>query len=442
MCPEIARPERDWGVWGKRVRLRHWIVWGFAIGGWWVLPAYAAEPPIPPPVDRSNAPLSVDEVPLPRSGRPCTPSITSVGPANDPRTAGWAENTREGRRGNLAGGTAGARGPNGYIRDVQAAEGREGTALEFIPPVDVLASPLPSPEDGLNGNRQVALSPFPNLNIQSGPLAEHQLPWYHSLPEEAPYSILRAMEFDSVWGAMKSNGVDNSQGGWYNGIQFGFPFWTEQGVGLQLGGVFEPNMLTTNYFRFTGGFFHRAIWPSDMGIVPGLFQRISWGTVYDFLYDSDHRSNMGQMRNQLAFAMAPQRECGLWFTIPMQSDSTIVGPNSPLEIYASNSFAFYYRHSFPSEVDVTGFFGWAEGPGGMYVGTYFSYHFAQQASIVSWSMMNFESAGANAIYIGLRFHFAPHEDYTLISGNPQNRYRPFMHLQDAIQFQMRKISLN
>ncbi|MFO0946439.1 MAG: hypothetical protein U1D30_10890 [Planctomycetota bacterium] len=414
--------------------MRHWVIWGLMTGGWWVIAAQANEPATPPPVDRSNAPLSVDDIPLPRSGRACAPSITSVGPA--------AGNANGGGAGSGFRSGIGRRGRAGVITSVQGVEGEGLLSQEFIPPVDVMASPLPNPNDGLDGNRQIALSPFPNLNIQSGPLAQHQLPWYHSLPEEAPYSILRAMEFDSLFGAMKSNGVDNSQGGWYNGLQFGFPFWTEQGVGLQIGGVFEPNMLTTNYARFTGGFFHRAIWPPDTGVVPGLFQRISWGTVYDFLYDSDHRSNMGQMRNQLAFAMAPQRETGFWFTVPMQSDSTLIGPNAPLDIYASTTFAFYYRHCFPSEVDVTGFFGWAEAPGGMYVGTYMAYHFAQQASIVSWSMMNFESAGANAIYLGLRFHFAPHEDYTLISGNPQNRYRPFMHLQDAIQFQMRKIPIN
>lgn len=308
----------------------------------------------------------------------------------------------------------------------------------YTPPPNVLATPMPNPDDGLQGNRQVALTPFPNLYMQAGPLAAHQLPWYHQLPEEQPYTFLRSLEFNSLIGAMKSNGVDNSQGGWYNSLQAAIPFWTERQVGMQFGGGFEPNMLQTNYFRLSGGFFRRAIWPLEADIVPGLFQRLSGGTVYDGVYDSEHRVYVGQVRSQIAYALAPSREVGAWFTIPMQGSATNVGPNAPLTIDATTTYYFYYRQTFPSEVDATLFAGWAEGPGGMNIGTYLSYHFAQQASLISWGMFNLEAAGANALYFGLCFHFAPHEDYTLISGNPQNRYRPFLRMADPIQLQLRK----
>jgi hypothetical protein len=284
----------------------------------------------------------------------------------------------------------------------------------------------------------VALTPFPNLYMQAGPLAAHQLPWYHQLPEEQPYTFWQTLEFNSLIGALKSNGVDNSQGGWYNSIQAGIPFWTEKQVGMQFGIGFEPNMLQTNYVRFTGGFFRRAIWPLQADIYPGLFQRLSGGTVYDGIYDSEHRAYMGQVRSQVGYAIAPQREFGGWFTMPMQGTETFVGPNAPLTIDTTTTFVFYYRQTFPSEVDATFFGGWAEGPGGMHIGTYLSYHFAQQASLICWGMFNMEAAGANAIYAGLSFHFAPHEDYTLISGNPQNRYRPFLRMADPIQLQLRK----
>lgn len=394
-------------------------------------PAVPFAPPPPSPVtgshgsivsvhavERANGPLAVDDPVL-------TPTQASSGGA---------------RISSVTGGQI-ATNPPGYgmsprIVSVASADGMPVNV--FQPPVDVVASPVPNPGDGLQGNRQVAITPFPNLDIQAGPLAQHQLPWYRQLPEEEPYTILRAMEFDSLFGALKSNGVDNSQGGWYNGLQFGFPFWTERQVGMQIGAAFEPNMLQTNYVRFTGGFYRHAIWPESADIIPGLFQRIGAGTVYDGLYDSEHRSYVGQVRNQIGYALSPSREAGVWFTVPMQSDFTLVGPNAPINIATSTTASVYYRQTFPSEVDATIFLGWAEGPGGMNVGTYLAYHFAQQASLVVWGMFNFESAGANAIYAGLRFHFAPHEDYTLLAGNPQNRYRPLMRLADPIQLQLRK----
>ena len=60
----------------------------------------------------------------------------------------------------------------------------------------VAATPLPNPFDGLEGNRQVGLQPFPNMWILSGPLAKEQLPWYHNYKiNDGPYSLAQTIEF-------------------------------------------------------------------------------------------------------------------------------------------------------------------------------------------------------------------------------------------------------
>jgi hypothetical protein len=159
--------------------------------------------------------------------------------------------------------------------------------------------------------------------------------------------------------------------------------------------------------------------------------------VYDALYDSEFKAFLGQARGQVGYAIAPNRECGFYFAIPMHDDEGIDSGDRML-LDTSALGGFYYRHVFPREVDLTLLMGPTEHPGSVHFGGYLSGRFAPQAFWVLSGMTNFERGGAFAVYGGLRFHFWPLDDYSQISGNPQNLYRPFLSLADHINLQVRK----
>jgi hypothetical protein len=301
----------------------------------------------------------------------------------------------------------------------------------------VQATQVARPGDGLEVNRRMSLAPFPNLDLQSGPLAVDQLPWHHKQPEEAEFSIRKSIEYQTAIGGLRSNGDNDGEVGWYNSLQFGFPFWRERQVGAQLGFVAEPTTFPQVLTGFTGGFFHRAIWPEAPVLRPPLRNRLSWGVVYDALYDSELETFIGQFRTQFGYSIAPDRECGLWFAVPLH-DETSLDPGTPLLVDTSALVTFYYRHVFPREVDLTLLTGVSEFPGGAHFGGSLSYRFAPQAFLIVWGVTNFEEEGGHAVYGGLRFHFWPLADYSQLSGNPQNRYRPFLAVIDHVNLQVRK----
>lgn len=306
----------------------------------------------------------------------------------------------------------------------------------------VMNTELPMPSDGLEGNRQVALTPFPNLYMQSGPLAKHQLPWYHQLPQDSPYSLARASEYQFMGGMLRSNGISDRAYGWYNVLSAGFPFWTERTVGVQVAAMFEPTTYPQIYTGFTTAFFHRAIWPLDAEIYPGFFDRISYGFGYDGFYDSESRVYLGQTRAQLAYALSPSREWGVWGAIPLQDAISTTAADFPEQISPSSQAMLYYRQTFANEMDLTVFTGWIESPGIIQSGAYFDYRLTRQVAFVFQGMFGYERDGSRIVYIGLRMYFQPLESYALISGNPQNRYRPFLRPLDHINFILRRVAAN
>lgn len=300
-------------------------------------------------------------------------------------------------------------------------------------------TPLPITSDGLMGNRQVALTPFPNLHMQSGPLEQHQLPWFRASAARSAFEAEHWLQFDTAIGGLKSNGVNDSEFGLYNSLIYARPFWKERNVGLEVGATLEPTTFPQILVQFTAGFYRTAVWMEDPERIYLFFRdRLSWGVVYDALFDSENRVLIGQVRSQLGYAMTPNRECGLWFTVPMQEDEYAVGSPEALNIGATGMVNFYYRQTFGDNWDGTLFMGVAESPGGGQIGGYCSYRFASQASWTFSGVRSLENHGAYAIYTGLRFDFTPLSTYRLISGNPHNRYRPFVPMADHINFQVRK----
>lgn len=377
-------------------------------------PGAAGEPTA---ISRTNSRLSVDEIEPAECTKPAVQpgnSATSPGPSLTPHGA---------RGGRSRGGSgAGTLGEAGSTEEV---------------PEQVLATPMPSFSDGLEGNRQISLSPFPNLNIGSGPLAKHQLPWYHHMPEDSPYSLARATEYQFLGGVFRSNGMQDQSYGLYNSLQAGFPFWQERNVGVQAGLVLEMTTYPDVFGGGSFGFFHRAIWAVDESRYPGLLDRTSAGFVYDGLYDSELRVYIGQVRGQLGYALSPSREVGVWGAIALQNAVT-VDPGFPVQVAPSNHGAGYVRQTFSNEMDFTAFLGWAESPGGLFTGAYFDWRVARHVALVLQGSFNFEAHGPRSIYTGVKFYFQPMESYSLIAGNPQNRYRPFLRVIDHINFQMRK----
>lgn len=146
-------------------------------------------------------------------------------------------------------------------------------ALAF--PANVPNTPPPGPGDGLMGNRQISLTPFPNLYMQSGPLATDQLPWFHAPAAPSAYDPYRSVQFETSVGGLKSHGLNDSELGWYNSVLHGRPFWKEREVGLQLGLAVEPTSFPQVLIEFTGGFFHQAIWQYDSPAQFDVGNRIS-----------------------------------------------------------------------------------------------------------------------------------------------------------------------
>lgn len=392
----------------------------------------AAEPPMPPlpekltpaPSPPPKEPTNHPPVKADSAGAEEGPYVESPRPRNHPLHRG------------VLSGAANDRPRRGYMTQ---------PASPYVLPPQVAATDLPRDDDGLIGNRAIALSPFPNLNMQAGPLSNDQLPWYDKPVREAPFSILHTAEFQSMAVYSKSNTdtvPTDASTGWYNSLQLGVPFWREREVGVQAGAAVEPNLFPTVYGEFTVAAFHRAIWPAEPAGTPRPIDRISWGSGFDSIYDSEHRVFLGQIRTQMAFAVSRFQEAGLWFAISTNTAGAPVGSATPLSMNASNHFAFYYRHVFENEIDATVFVGGTQQPGGPFFGTYLSRRFTSQASVIFSTMLNTQGPGPWEVYLGLRFDLWPMENYTLISGNPQNRYRPFMRLADHINLQIRKRPLD
>lgn len=335
-------------------------------------------------------------------------------------------------------------GPHAERREARRAARITGINPQAAPieldesPPQVDASILPSDSDGLIGNRYIALAPFPNLNMQSGPLAQYQLPWYHRVPDNSPYTFWKATEYTQQASIMTSNGREDTSYGWYNSLLSGVPFWVERGVGLEIGFITEPTTFPQVYVGGTGGFFKRAIWTQESDLIPAFVDRLSLGVVYDGLFDSEHRAYLGQARIQGAFALSPNREVGLWSGLALQRDFAREGSAVPINLAPSNYVTFYYRQTMAVELDVTLFAGFGESPGGMQTGGYLEYRFTKRLALLFSGFFDFNNLGPNALFLGFKFFFQPLENYSQISGNPQNRYRPFMRVIDHINFQIRK----
>ena len=299
------------------------------------------------------------------------------------------------------------------------------------------ATRLPSPDDGLNGNRQIALTPFPNLDLQSGPLGVHQLPWRRRPTVRSPHSAWRTIELETAVGSFAASGLPNGGLGWRNTLQMGVPFWRERQVGLHLGAAVEPTSFPQVLTDVTAGLFHHAIWPEEVETAQRLRERLSWGSVIDISYDSEHRVTLGQMRTQLGYSLSPRRETGLWVVIPSNDNVAAIGSADPVFMAPSALGTVYYRQTFANELDITGYMGVAEHPGGLHLGCYVSKRFSQQLFWTFSAMNNFNSEGSYAIYAGLKIAFWPMPDYSYLSGNPQNLYRPFLRTADHTTFQYR-----
>lgn len=311
----------------------------------------------------------------------------------------------------------------------------------YVEDPEVLATEMPSPADGLDGNRQISLTPFPNMNLQAGPLSVEQLPWYNKGYRESPFSLLKSTEFQSQIGFLQDNtDLPTKQPfGWYNSIQSGFPLWKERKIGAQMGFVGEATTYPQALVMFTAGLYHRAIWEEDQFLPP--FRRISFGSVYDGLYDSENREFIGQIRSQISFANTRSSEAGVWFDIPVNTDFVPQDAEGiPAQFQTSRAWAFYYRHVFPNEFDCTAFIGTTNSPGGGIFGTYMSYRFTHQAAWIFSTLLNTDRLGPFSVYTGLCFYPYPVGNYNKISGNPDNLYRPYLRVADHINLQVRKLA--
>ena len=135
------------------------------------------------------------------------------------------------------------------------------------------------------------------------------------------------------------------------------------------------------------------------------------------------------------------REVGAWWAMNLQEEFAPIGSAVPITMSTADQIAIYYRHALRSELDMTFFTGFEQGPGSMFGGTYLEYRLTRQMALLFQGMIGFDRDDARAIYAGFRLHCKPLETYSLISGNPQNRYRPFMRTLDHINFQLRKTSI-
>ncbi|QDU64825.1 hypothetical protein Pan216_57180 [Planctomycetes bacterium Pan216] len=307
---------------------------------------------------------------------------------------------------------------------------------------EVLSTQMPSPRDGLTGNRTIALNPFPNLYQESGPLGVDQLPWYEKPAPETPVLLLTNMEFQTLMGFHRNatpNGVD-SVFGWYNSMQVGFPVLREYKIGGQLGVVAEPTTFPSVLLGLTAGLFHRSVWPHESWSERRFWKRLSYGAVYDGLYDSEHRVFFGQVRSQVSFATSPSAELGLWFTTPVNTAHSPqnVGSFLPLRFETDRGYFFFYRHVYPISLDHTIFIGGTTDPPNFAYGTYLSYRISAQTNIVFSALGPTHGQAPWEIYGGLQFYLWPVPNYPELSGNPNNIYRPFLRVLDHVQFLINK----
>src|SRR5262249_11141956 len=126
------------------------------------------------------------------------------------------------------------------------------------------------------------------------------------------------------------------------------------------------------------------------------------------------------------------------FDVPTNDALSRKGSGTPIFLDPTALATFYVRRTFASELDMTLLGGVTEAPGNMHLGTYLSYRFDERMALDFSAMTNFNKQSAWAVYGGIRIYFVPLPKYSLISGNPENRYRPFLRTIDHINFQVKK----
>ena len=402
--------------------------------------------PFPKPSPEPPPPVKTPTKPVPPPLQQAPPTVDAASPSPAPAEApSSAPLTFPPHRAPMPGQPHQPFGP-GYVPEPitgwgPALPGRE--PLLYAVPPQVADTMRPDLSDGLQENRQVALSPFPNLNLQSGPLGVEQLPWYQKDFRDPPYSVLETIAFQSMIGFMQMNTSLPSRKpfGWWNSAQVGFPILREYKIGGQLGVAVEGTTFPQLIIETTAGFYHRAIWPDEVLHRLRAWRRTSWGIVYDGYYDQENRFFVGQIRSQITYALTPTSEAGVWFALPLNEEFVPSdGLGQPATFAASASFDFFYRKIFRNDIDATLFMGATENPGKFTIGLYTAYRFSQQTSLIFSTLLNNDPQGPFSVYAGLEFYPWPTSATASISGNPDNRYRPFQRVADHVNFQVRSFA--
>ncbi len=72
------------------------------------------------------------------------------------------------------------------------------------------------------------------------------------------------------------------------------------------------------------------MWGNDPNQRLTIYERLSWGTGFDGVYDTNTKHFTGQMRSQFAYSLARDRELGLWFAYPLVLKSLTIRTNQDL----------------------------------------------------------------------------------------------------------------
>jgi hypothetical protein len=142
----------------------------------------------------------------------------------------------------------------------------------------------------------------------------------------------------------------NANFGWRTHVNWGYPVLEPFGLGIQLGTALNYERTAVRVLRSVDGTRDRV----ESFTTAGIFQRtdfgLSWGVVYDFLYDNYYQDfSLSQWRGQIGYAVGPNDEVGIWGALRGRGDHGTVGGQS-FRLETIDQGNLFWKHTWEHEI--------------------------------------------------------------------------------------------
>jgi len=153
----------------------------------------------------------------------------------------------------------------------------------------------------------------------------------------------------------------NAHFGGRSAVNWGVPLLEESGIGLQVGTAINATANAVQVMERVEGTTSRTQSFSTLG----CFQRTpggwKWAAAYDFLYQDYYDDfSLSQCRGLVGYQLSDANEVGVKSAVHTDDDQGDFG-GVPVTLRAINQGSVYYKHTYPNLVQLSCWFGVAEG---------------------------------------------------------------------------------